>query len=178
MNPFIWCSIDFENFCKLIQNYNNLNFNNIDCELINNNSGICKQNSLTPKIIIDNKVEVCYFHYIQNEKYLIPTKKDGYTQCKDIIHYTLDCYKRRISKMEERPIFIWDVTKCKWYNKKQENPIDILKTFSKDYTIIVYSSKVLTDIDNTLILLNKANDDFEVNQSASNIYKMYLNKLL
>lgn len=64
MNPFIWSSIDIANFIKLIEFYNTIDFKNIQCKLIFNESGICKQKSYIPKIIIDNQIEVNYFHYI------------------------------------------------------------------------------------------------------------------
>ena len=79
--------------------------------------------------------------------------------------------------MKGQPIFIWDVTRAQWYNKQNENSIDKIKNIDTDYTTIIYSSKVKTDLNAVPILLNKTNDDFEVNQSAVNIYKMYLNKL-
>lgn len=36
MNPFIWSSRDFDNFLKLVINYDTINFRNIKCELIEN----------------------------------------------------------------------------------------------------------------------------------------------
>ena len=178
MNPFIWSSIDIENFSKLIQNYDTLDFKNIKCELIHNESGICKQGSYIPKVTIDNQVEVGYFHYIQNDKYTTPTKIDGYTMCNDIIKYTVDSYMRRIEKMTEHPIFIWDVTKCKWYNKSNINPVDVFKKITTDYSIVIYSPFLENAVNSNLILLNKKNGSFEVNVSASNIYKTYLSRLL
>ena len=72
LNPFVWCSIDIENFSKLIENYDNINFKNIKCDLITNNSGVCKLGSLTPKINIDNIVDVNYFHYIYDKSIKLP----------------------------------------------------------------------------------------------------------
>lgn len=177
MNPFIWSSIDLNNFCHLIQYYDILDFHNINCEVETNNSGICFQKSLCPKIIIDNKVEVNYFHYIEDKRYNSPTKVKGYTAINDVKKYAVECYNRRLEKMSEQPIFIWDVTKASWYNKQSENPIDKIKNINTDYTVIIYSSKAKTDFDSFPILINKTNDDFEVNQSAANIYKIYLSKL-
>lgn len=177
MNPFIWNSIDFTNFCQLIQYYDTLNFNHIECVIETNNSGICFQKSLCPKIIIDNKVEVNYFHYIEDKRYSSPTKVKCYTAIDDVKKYAIDCYNRRLEKMSGEPIFIWDVTKIKWYNKLSENPIDRIKEINSKYTVIIYSPKVKTDLNATPILLNKINGDFLVNQSAANIYKMYLSKL-
>jgi uncharacterized protein (DUF1919 family) len=87
-NPFIWSSIDIENFLQLISDYDNLELKRIECYLQLNDSGICKQGSYTPKIIIDNKVEVNFFHYIQSEKHERPIKDSGYTMYKYIVDYT------------------------------------------------------------------------------------------
>lgn len=63
-NPFMWSSIDIDNFCRLIKNYDTLNFENIKCELVVNNSKtICEQGTTVSKILIDDTVSVYYFHY-------------------------------------------------------------------------------------------------------------------
>lgn len=97
--------------------------------------------------------------------------------CDDIIKYTVDSYLRRIDKMIEHPIFIWDVTKCKWYNKSDVNPVDEFKRINTNYTILIYSPILKNDTDSNLVFLNKQNGDFEVNVSAANIYKMYIKTL-
>jgi len=174
MNPFIWSSIDINNFTKLISLYDNINFKNIRCELILNDSGICKNGTSVPKIIIDDKIDILYFHYILNEKYITPTKIDGYTMCKDIKQYTIDCYLRRVEKMNEDPIFIWDVTRCHWYNKTSIDPVSTFKEIESKYKIIIYSPTLKDNIDGKIITLNKVNKCFEVNTSGHNIYQKYL----
>lgn len=170
MNPFIWSSIDFDNFLKLVINYDTINFRNIKCELIENNSNICKNKSLVPKLTIDNTIDIHYFHYIYNDKYQTPTKIEGYTMCNDIIEYTIDCYIRRLEKMKDDPIFVWDVTRCNWYNPNKIDPIKAFKEIESKYKIIIFSPKVQTEICQNIILLKKDNLDFEVNVSAKNIY--------
>lgn len=91
--------------------YKKINFRNISCDLILNESGICKQKSLIPRIIIDDKLEANYFHYIYDKNYKTPTKIESYTMCDDIISYTVDAYNKRVDKMVETPIFVWDVTR-------------------------------------------------------------------
>jgi hypothetical protein len=174
MNPFIWSSIDIDNFLKLIKNYDELNFRNIKCELIENNSGICKNKSMIPRITIDDSVNIHYFHYIQNDKYSTPTKVEGYTMYKDIITYTIDCYIRRLNKTKEQPIFIWDVTKAIWYNKNRIDPFESFNNIKSNYNIIIYSPTVKSETKSNIILLNKSNGDFEVNVSGSNIYNKVL----
>ena len=63
-NPFIWTSIDIDNFIKLIENYDTLNFNNISIKLELNTSEISKKKKKCPIITIDNKVDIHYFHHL------------------------------------------------------------------------------------------------------------------
>jgi uncharacterized protein (DUF1919 family) len=63
INPFAWSSMNIDNFCNLIKNFDTINYQNINCQLIINKSGVCELGSIIPQIIIDNKVEVNYFHY-------------------------------------------------------------------------------------------------------------------
>lgn len=175
-NPFIWSSINIDNFLILYEFYDRIDFSSYKCDVVVNNSGICKQNSLIPKIIIDNKVEVNYFHYIQDEKYNQPTRNDGYTLINDVKGYAIDCYKERLNLMNETPIFIWDVTSCKWYNKSGKNPVSVFNKISDKYQLIIYSDSVKTDINGRVTTLYKTNGSFEVNVSANNIYNKIFNK--
>ena len=170
-NPFVWCSINLDNFCKLIKYYNEINFNNIECSLLTNNSGICKQGSMTPKIVIDNMVEINYFHYIKNEKYKTPTKISGYVMYNNIEDYTVSLYKERVKRMTDQPLFIWDVTQAQWYNEEQINVTEMLETIKSEYKIVVYQPNVVEQVKDNIIILNKTNSSFEVNTSAKNIYQ-------
>ena len=176
-NPFIWHSIDIENFSKLVESYDDIDFRNIKCELINNDTGICKKESLTPKIIIDNLIEVNYFHYIQDSNFKEPTKMSGYTFYNDIVEYATDLYNKRLLKMTESPVFIWDVTKIKWYNKEGNAPLDVFKSMSPKYNLIIYQPFITNGKDGNIILLRKTNSGFEVNVSAKYIYNNVLKQM-
>lgn len=170
-NPFIWSSIDLDNFCTLIENYNKINFHNIKCDLVLNNSGICKQGSLTPKIVIDNLIEVNYFHYVYDASYVSPSKIGPYTMYNDIIAYTVNAYKQRLDRMTEEPMFVWDVTKILWYNKEKESPFEKFKLLKTDFKIIIYQPNIENSIKNNIVLLNKVNGSFEVDASAKHIFQ-------
>ena len=177
LNPFIWSSIDIENFIKLIREYETIDFRNITCELILNESGICKQQSYIPVITIDNQIDVHYFHYIQYDKYKIPTKVSGYTMYDDIIGYTKEHYMKRLQEMTEQPLFIWDVTACKWYNRINSDPVSLFKTIQTNYKIIIYSTDVETGTDRNIITARKPTIRQEVNTSAYDIYKRVIKDL-
>lgn len=174
LNPFIWSSIDLDNFCKVIASYNKIDFSNIKCELVFNDSGICKQGSMVPKITIDNDIEVYFFHYMYDTNFLSPTKRSGYTMCENIISYTVDSYARRVKRMTEEPVFVWDVTKIKWYNKTSKDPLDVFKKIKTDYNIIIYQPDTIDFQNGNIVVLNKTNAGFEVNVSAKNIYNKFL----
>ena len=173
-NPFIWSSIDIDNFCILIEKFNVLDFNNISYRLIENNSDVCKNGSQVVQITIDNTVDVYYFHYIYNTKYKTPTKAEGHTQCSCIVQYALDTYRRRLEKMIEKPIFLWDASQKKWYNKSNVNIIERLKNIKTDYTIIVYAANIENSRNDNMILIKNTTGRFEVNIGAKNIYKLIL----
>lgn len=176
-NPFIWSSIDIENFIKIVEFYNDIDFRKIKCELVLNNSGICKQGSLIPKIIIDDDIEVNYFHYIYDKAFKAPTSRSGYTLYENIISYTIEAYNRRLIRMVERPTFIWDVTRIKWYNKTGKDPLNTLEKIETDSPIIIYQPNIVNSKKGNITLLNKTNGSFEVNVSAKNIYNNALKNI-
>ena len=176
-NPFIWSSIDIENFIKIVKCYDDIDFRNIKCELVLNNSGICKQGSLIPKIIIDDDIEVNYFHYICDKAFKAQTSRSGYTLYENIISYTIEAYNRRLTRMVERPTFIWDVTRIKWYNKTGKEPLDTFEKIETDSPIIIYQPNIINSKKGNITLLNKTNGSFEVNVSAKNIYNNILKNI-
>lgn len=106
-NPFIWTSIDIDNFIKLIENYDTLNFNNISIKLELNTSEISVQNEKCPVITIDNKVDIHYFYHFQKEgTHSELNTEERYIYDEDIINYVKQMYFSRISRMKESPIFI------------------------------------------------------------------------
>ena len=92
-NPFIWTSIDIDNFIKLIENYDTLNFNNISIKLELNTSKIGVQNEKCPIITIDNKVDIHYFHHFQKEgTHPELNTEERYIYDEDIINYVKQIY--------------------------------------------------------------------------------------
>ena len=175
-NPFMWSSINIDNFCKLIKNYDILNFENIKCELvINDSKTICEQGSTIAKILIDNIIEVYYFHYQYNPKYTTEPKKiGGYRYFNHIDKYTYDEYFKRLNRMNEPPIFLWHLTEHNWYNP---NKIDIIKTLCEldtEYNIIIYGKNIKNDKIDNIILLEDVLKSRHLYVSGDYIYQKLL----
>lgn len=108
-NPFCWNVIDDDSLIYLIQNYDNINFNNF--ELVKD-----EQNNFY--IIIDNKVKVWYIHYRYSTTDKIIRHEGEDVFYAKIWEYIVDCYQRRLERMitsNENPIFVlgtsWDFGK-------------------------------------------------------------------
>ena len=175
-NPFMWSSIDIDNFCKLIKNYDTIDFRNIKCELVTNDSKtICEQGSTVTKITIDNIIEVYYFHYQYNSKYTVKPKKiGGYRYFKEIDKYTYDEYIKRLSRMKETPIFLWHLSEHTWYNPNNVDIIDAFRELDTKYNIIIYGKNIKDCKIENIILLEDVLKSQHLFISADYIYKKIL----
>lgn len=133
-NPFIWSYIDFNSFIYLMMNFKTINYKNIRIE--NNNH-----------IIIDDKVDVHYLHYIKDNSCSKPTfvKKDNTIRYSNIEDYTLDKYLRRLSRMniDDNPIFIFAHSYI-YLNKEQLNK---LNDISLQYECLIYND-IIANLNN------------------------------
>ena len=170
-NPFAWCSINLTNFCNLIKLYNDLDFRNTKINLIKNDSPICTYGSIVPNIIIDNIININFFHYIQSNRYNATKKVGGYKFSNNILEYTKNEYYKRLERMTEQPIFIWHITKNIWYNDKGANPIDEFKSISSKFKIIIFGEDLKTEVIDNMIILNDEQRRAEIHISGENIYK-------
>ena len=153
-NPFIWTSIDLDNFIKLIENYDTLNFENISIKLEKNTSKISVQNELCPVITIDGIVDIHCFHYFQKEgKKAEINTKERYIYDQDIVNYTKKVYLSRLERMTEEPVFIWsNFEGFYWYNSASVNKLNNINT---KYKIIVYTPKKAPFISNHIEIAYK-----------------------
>ena len=67
-NPFCWSRLSYNDFCFLISNIQNIDFNKFSINLINDPAENKNKNKVGI-VSIDNKINVLYPHYIQNSKY-------------------------------------------------------------------------------------------------------------
>lgn len=122
-NPFMWCFITGSDFYTLINEYDNINFNNYTLS----NSCLDKETNLydnSYSLYIDNKFYAHYIHYIYDERYNVPTKKSEITgeHSRDILYQyadkiCLENYNKRLKRMNnESPIFVISLSKYSSYD--------------------------------------------------------------
>ena len=133
-NPFMWCVIPPEDFHYLYSHYNDIDFTKIE---------LVKKGKFY-KVVIDEKVNVYYVHYLYDRNATKPRKKSRV----DLVYnkmdeYIIEKYKTRLERMSGKPLFIVTdrefVTNPKWSMKKE----DIEKYVDKDDCIIAaYDSSI------------------------------------
>lgn len=103
-NPFMWMSIDYDDFIKLIENYDSIDFNNPTFEL-----ETYKNNDYeSVLVILDNDIKLHYIHYIQDNSKDTPVKElNTNILYKDILLYASIKWKNRLNRSKEEPIFLY-----------------------------------------------------------------------
>lgn len=153
-NPFIWNAINTPDFMSLVENYDNINFNNF--ELIYKDD-IYQMN-------IDNLIMVTYPHYKYDENIVTPIiKSDGFgtnMYSNNIDKYIIDRYIERLDRMNESPTFI--LIKGTTFGKNikcLDNDVEYFININTKYNKIVYTDKVYDSIiiNNTTIINGKIN---------------------
>ncbi len=103
-NPFMWMSIFDDDFIKLINEYENIDFNNPKIEL-----EYYKENKYQSILItLYNDIKLHYIHYIQDESKEIPVKEDNTNILyKDILTYAKYKWFNRLNRSSEEPVFLY-----------------------------------------------------------------------
>lgn len=134
-NPFCWSTMSSDSMAYLIQNYNNINFNNYK---------LTKDKNWNFSIIIDNKIKVNYVHYCfsKNDKKIRIDIADVYYN--KIWEYIIEKYeerKNRLLKNNEEPIFIFGST-WKYCNESIIEKIIKIKTNYKIIFVINFNCNI------------------------------------
>jgi len=127
-NPFMWCLIPQEDFITLINEFNNINFENIT---VKNNI-----------VLIDNKVNVFYTHYKYGD-YQSPTKIGSDVYVNDVEKYVREKYLKRLKRMldkKESPVFIISDRK-NGYGKYVFEDFSLLKNIHNCHNCILITDK-------------------------------------
>lgn len=128
-NPFIWCSMPVREIIKCINNFDKINWLNIEVKLYENRTFKVK----CVNIIVDNCFTITYPHYIYKN---IETKKEGINVfSKDIIEYAKEKYIKRVNRMlnsNEKVCFIIGGT---W--KDQIPPNDIMNYITNKNVLVL-----------------------------------------
>lgn len=133
-NPFIWCVIPPDDFQRLYNHYNQIDFSNIKLE----------KDKKYYKIVIDDKINVYYVHYKYSKEDKIPRRiKNGDILYIDIERYIMEKYLMRLKRMSGKPLFV--VTDREYITNKQWNfsKEDIENYLDKDDCIVaVYDRSI------------------------------------
>lgn len=154
-NPFIWTMTNSDSFIYLLENYDNINWDNIEFDKFKRSDG-----KLCYSIIVDSKLRINYTHYLQGKKD-DHEKKVG----RDIYdwrayEYTYKKYEQRKQRMldkKEAPFFVILAEMKGKYDYNLNNLIRICQSNIKYKTIIITSFDELKkyENDNLKIIIDK-----------------------
>lgn len=103
-NPFMWMVIDYNDFIKLVENYDTIDFNNPAFELETYKSNDYK----SVLCILSNDIKLHYIHYIQDDSKEQPIKEANTNILyKDILTYAKNKWVNRLNRSKEEPIFLY-----------------------------------------------------------------------
>lgn len=89
-NPLCWGRMIYTDFKKLLTNWENINFDNINISKLNNSH-----------ILIDNQIDFFYQHYKYDKNYETPTKNGIDIFYKKIYQYIFEKYFERLQRMDK-----------------------------------------------------------------------------
>lgn len=166
--PFIWGGFDFDDFVYLLNNYDNINFNNISFSFEHR----FDNKELSVLCNIDNKINYHFSHYCYSENDNIPKKYKYRVFYKNIIEFTKEKYFTRFSRMKEEPIFLFsfnlininDLNYSEYLNK-------LLDIKDKRLIIVIHKSIFIDKEYDTNIQIIKVEDDI-----LSTIYANIISK--
>lgn len=129
-NPFCWSKIGFESMYNLIKYYDTLNFKNVSFERT--------LDYYTAHI--DDKVDVKYIHYIEDNKLPNIVFERSNVKGPNIIEYVSEKYYSRLAKMVEPPTFLLAAGYWQEYYVNDEQ-IQQLIELNSPYTILISMPK-------------------------------------
>jgi len=135
--PFIWGGFDFVDFIYLLNNYDNIDFNNISFSFEHR----FDNKELSVLCNIDNKINYHFSHYCYDENKKIPDKIKGRVFYKDIIKYTKEKYLTRLKRVKENPVFLFSFNLIDKNDKKYEEYLNrLLEIKDKKLIILIHES--------------------------------------
>lgn len=151
-NPFASTVIQFDSLKYLIENWDNIDFDNPKVELTEDNY---------PIIVLNEKCRIEYVHYRQSNEFDIPRKEGAYIFYKDCISFVLEKYNRRLERMKTNA----------------EKPMFCICNFKTIYKNSIYTQEQLAELshyENVKILVGV--EELEPNIAARRFYATYLAK--
>ena len=169
-NPFIWNAINTPDFMKLVENYDNINFNNFK---------LLYEDEIY-QINIDNILTVTYPHYKYGKDDITPTiRRERYgtrLYFNDIEQYIINKYKNRLLRINEDPTFV--LVKGTTFGKGikcLDDDIEYFMNIKTPYRKIVYTDKQYSSkiVNNTEVVNGKYNiNSVEIAKTIVNSVKL------
>lgn len=169
-NPFVGTQMDDKSYNELFVNYDVLDFNNFE---ITTDNGKCNGRY---SIIIDKKVKADFIHIHFSKDDTAPRKRNDYWQLELFYNrpweYLFSTYKRRLSRMHDKPIFVYlDLD-----NRKNYELSNIAKKFKKSILIITVDNNFPKNEYTKIVYVNK--EDWNKINWWKYIQDNYLNGIL
>ena len=111
-NPFMWTYILPDQYIKLVNKFDTLNFSNIQVYNIKKSKNyqeyynildlVKEFNSVQYCVCIDKKVELLFLHYIEDDKYNTPQKIKSEVYYNNIPELITKHYNNRILRMKDK----------------------------------------------------------------------------
>lgn len=178
-NPFMWTSVPIDKYLFLTNNYNSINWNNVQiekCDIPWNKRNHCY------KLIIDNNFEIYFRHYVESKK----NYKNGVDVFqKNAFIYTYNKYKTRLNRMvscNEEPIFLfYDNGDC---NFPFEDVKNLIINSSNKYKMILvtYRNEIKEyETDTKKVIIIDKDRLYKTNRNAifnpGTVYHTYSNEI-
>lgn len=164
-NPFCWNLIDFDSFYTLINEWDNIDFDNI--KLIKfDGKDICG-------ILIDEKVLVRYVHYHRSQKDLAIRKDGVEVYFNNIEEYVISSYRKRLERMKERneePIFV--IGSSWWHGEFTSEQIDKFLSIDTKYKMVFVGNERNVSKENVLFVECKVRNNN--GPLAKDIYERFI----
>ena len=164
-NPFMWMTIDYDDYIKLIENYDTINLNNPKIEL-----ETYKYNDYKSVLItLNNDIKLHYIHYIQDDTKEAPVKElNTNILYKDILLYASTKWKNRLNRSKEEPVFLYSFNYMHPDNPEYNIILNkLLDINDKQIMILVHEGvKIEQKIPDNIKIIYCKNEIMELNGGA------------
>lgn len=154
-SPFAWADVDFASFYNLLTDYDNINFWKYELFI---KLHPYYRGRAVHGVRIDDKVNITYIHYLQDENYQQPTRVGADVYCPNAAEFIDAMYRRRLKRMDilqEDPIFVLE---WEHLDYNEENFMKLLKTDLKYKVVVITNNEKFKDTkkDNLLVIYDPA----------------------
>lgn len=175
-NPFMWSVCFPTDMVNIINNFNKINWNNVDAHFMSKH--IADNNHFTyqplvPGLTIDKIGSIYYTHYLYDQSFNIPTKIGPDKYYNKNYEYAFKKYMKHTKAMcnqKDLPCFLiityyrhgWD-----------DNRFNLLYTINTHYKVFVISSKLLTNLPPNIALFHEPTLESPCNLLPITMVKKY-----